>query len=207
MPMMIAVMATSLTIGQVISRTGRYRIFPIAGSILVVAGMALFTLVDLDTSKVMTGLFMVVLGLGMGGLMQTSGLIAQNSLEMRDMGAGTGVSTFLRNMGSSLGVSILGAIYTHHLTDSLAGSTGTETSGTFSVSSITPAALRALPEATRHLFQQAVTDGISSLFMWGSAVAVLGVIASLFIRHVPLRGKHDARPADSAAPVAAAATN
>jgi EmrB/QacA subfamily drug resistance transporter len=187
MPMMIAVMVVSIGVGQVIARTGRYRIFPIAGSILVVAGMLLFSTVGTGTSKVVTALFMVVLGAGMGGIMQTSTLIAQNSLEPKDMGAGTGASTFLRNMGSSLGVSILGAIYAHHLTSTLGAGAGGG-GGSVSASSMTPQALKALPEAARHLFQQAVTDGISSLFVWGGAVAVIGFVIALFIRHVPLRG-------------------
>ena len=189
MPMMISVMVVSIVVGNVISRTGKYRIFPIAGMVLVVAGMLLFTTVGLTTSKTVTALFMVVLGAGMGGIMQTSTLIAQNSLDRRDMGAGTGASTFLRNMGSSLGVSILGAIYAHQLTATFAhAAAGTGSSGGAGVSSITPAALRAMPEAARHLFQQAVTDGISSLFVWGSAVAALGILVALFIKHVPLRG-------------------
>jgi EmrB/QacA subfamily drug resistance transporter len=187
MPMMIAVMVVSIGVGQIISRTGRYRIFPIVGSVLVVAGMFLFSTVDLGTSKTTTAIFMVVLGAGMGGIMQTSTLIAQNSLDLRDMGAGTGVSTFLRNMGSSLGVSILGAIYAHHLTATLAGASA-GSGGSVSASSITPAALRALPEAARHLFQQAVTNGIDALFLWGCAVAALGIVLALFVRHVPLRG-------------------
>jgi hypothetical protein len=140
---------------------------------------------------------MVILGAGMGGLMQTSTLIAQNSLDLRDMGAGTGASTFLRNMGSSLGVSILGALYAHHLTDSLAHSAAGagSGSGSGSISSMTPEALRALPEAARHVFQLAVTDGITNLFIWGSVVAALGVVVALFVRHVPLRG---AKPATEA---------
>ena len=195
MPMMIAVMVVSVGVGQVISRTGRYRIFPILGAVLVVLGMFLFSTVDLGTSKTMTALYMVILGAGMGGIMQTSTLIAQNSLDMRDMGAGTGASTFLRNMGSSLGVSILGAIYAHQLTASLAG-------GPVSASSMTPAALRALPEATRQLFQRAVTDGIDSLFIWGSAVAVLGIVVALFVKHVPLRTGKAPAPAPAPAPAA-----
>ncbi|WP_436533523.1 MDR family MFS transporter [Actinoplanes sp. HUAS TT8] len=201
MPMMAAVMVVSIVVGNVISRTGRYRIFPIIGSALVVAGMFLFSTVGLHTSKTVTALFMVVLGAGMGGIMQTSTLIAQNSLEMRDMGAGTGVSTFLRNMGSSLGVSILGAIYAHHLTSSLTEAGGAAAGG--EVSSMTPAALRAMPEAARVLFQKAVTDGIGALFIWGSAVAVIGVVVALFVRHVPLRGS---KPAAKPEPVATQAT-
>jgi EmrB/QacA subfamily drug resistance transporter len=187
MPMMIAIMVVSLTIGQIIGRTGKYRVFPIIGTILVAGGMLLFTTVGTGTSQLTTSIYMVILGAGMGAIMQTSTLIAQNSLEPRDMGAGTGASTFLRNMGSSLGVSILGALYAHHLTDTLAqnGASG-------EVASMTPAALRALPEAARHVFQQAVTDGITSLFLWGSVVAALGIVVSLFIRHVTLRGSKPA---------------
>jgi EmrB/QacA subfamily drug resistance transporter len=187
MPLMIAVMAVSLTVGRVISRTGRYRIFPIAGSVLLVAGMLLFSTVDTSTSQTLTSLYMVVLGAGLGALMPTSTLIAQNSLERRDMGAGTGASTFLRNMGSSLGVSILGALYAHHLTASLAQSAadGTDIGST---SSMTPQGLRALPAATQHVFQLAVTDGITTLFLWGGVIAVLGFVIALFIQHVPLRG-------------------
>ncbi|WP_254206009.1 MDR family MFS transporter [Nocardia alni] len=185
LPMMIAVMVVSLAVGGIIGKTGRYRIFPILGSVLLVAGMLLFATVDVGTSQTMTALYMVVLGAGMGGIMQTSTLIAQNSLDPRDMGSGTGVSTFLRNMGSSLGVSVLGALYTHHLTSSLPhSSTGT----TRSISSVTPKALRAMPEAARHLFQQAVTGGITTLFIWGAAIAALSLVAALFIRHVPMRG-------------------
>jgi hypothetical protein len=113
---------------------------------------------------------------------------------MRDMGAGTGVSTFLRNMGSSLGVSILGAIYAHQLTDSISHS-GAAATGSVSTSSMTPATLRTLPEAAQHVFQQAVTDGISTLFVWGSAVAAIGIVVALLVKHVPLRGgKPTAQP-------------
>jgi len=184
MPMMIAVMVVSIAVGRVISRTGRYRIYPIIGAVLVTAGMFLFTTVDVGTSQTIAAIYMVILGAGMGGIMQTSTLVAQNSLEMRDMGAGTGVSTFLRNMGSSLGVSILGALYAHHLTDTIAQAGA---SGSVATSSMTPAALRALPETARHLFQQAVTNGITHLFVWGSAVAALGIVVAVFIQHVPLR--------------------
>jgi EmrB/QacA subfamily drug resistance transporter len=196
MPMMLAVMVVSLAAGTVISKTGHYRAFPIAGSILVTIGLALFATVDVHTSTTVTSLYMVVLGAGMGALMQTSTLIAQNSIELRDMGAGTGASTFLRNMGSSLGVSLLGAIYASHLTASLVHSGAAAHGGSTSTASITPQALRALPAAARHAFQQAVTDGITSLFLWGTVVAAVGIVVALFIRQVPLRGS--VRPAEPA---------
>ncbi|MGW4425218.1 MDR family MFS transporter [Streptosporangium sp. NPDC004631] len=201
-PMMISAMIVSLGGGVLISRTGHYKSLPIIGSILVAAGLALFATVDVGTSTTLSGLYMVVLGAGMGALMQTSTLIAQNSIELRDMGAGTGASTFLRNMGSSLGVSLLGAVYVNRLTDSLAEAGAGARDIAASATSMTPQALRALPEAAQDLFKQAVTDGITMLFAWGAVVAAAGVVIALFIRQVPLRGggtpeavKPDAEPA------------
>jgi EmrB/QacA subfamily drug resistance transporter len=167
MPLMIAVTLVSIVVGQLISRTGRYRIYPIAGSILVVAAMLLFATVDVDTSTSTTAVYMVILGAGLGGVMQTSTLIAQNSLSPRDIGAGTGASTFLRNMGSSLGVAILGALYTRQLAD---------------MSGITPEALHALPDVARHAFQVAVAGGVASLFLWCGVVCVAGVVAAVFVK-------------------------
>ncbi|MFD1495793.1 MDR family MFS transporter [Streptosporangium lutulentum] len=189
-PMMVAAMIVSLAGGVLISRTGHYKSLPIAGTILVTVGLLLFASMDVNTSTVMSGVYMAVLGAGMGGLMQTSTLIAQNSIELRDMGAGTGASTFLRNMGSSLGISLLGAVYVNHLTDSLteAGAgVGAQPLGA-AATSMTPKALQALPEAAQHVFQQAVTDGVTALFMWGAIVAAVGIVIALFIRQVPLRG-------------------
>ncbi|GII26846.1 MDR family MFS transporter [Planotetraspora mira] len=187
MPMMIAAMVVSLGGGALISKTGHYKSLPIIGSILVTAGLALFATMDVGTSATVSSLYMVVLGAGMGAMMQTSTLIAQNSLDLRDMGAGTGVSTFLRNMGSSLGISLLGAVYTSHLADSLVAAGPGAQSVAASATSMTPQALRALPQAAQHLFQQAVTDGITALFTWGAAVAAVGIVLALFIRQVPLR--------------------
>uniref|UniRef100_UPI00370437CD MDR family MFS transporter n=1 Tax=Streptomyces silvisoli TaxID=3034235 RepID=UPI00370437CD len=196
MPMMISVMVVSLVGGVLITRTGRYRALPIIGSALVVVGLALFATMDVHTSSTTTALYMVVLGAGMGGLLQTTSLIAQNSVPMRDMGAATGASTFLRNMGGSLGVSLLGALYTTHLSDYLTAH-GAAAHHTGSAAQMTPAALRALPEAARQLFQGAVVNGIGAIFTWGAAIAAVGFVLAWFIRHVPLRGAAP-QPVDSA---------
>jgi hypothetical protein len=126
----------------------------------------------------------------MGCLMQTTMLIAQNNAPLRDMGAATGAATFLRNMGGSLGVSLLGSVYVSTLTDSVASHGGMATGAGHpaSVSQMTPEALRNLPEAVRQVFQEAVSDGASAVFTWGAVVAVAGLLIALFIRHTPLRG-------------------
>lgn len=191
MPMMIAAMVVSLASGAIISKTGRYKVFPILGGVLMTAALVLFATVGTDTSKTTTALYMVLLGAGMGCLMQTSTLIAQNSIEPRDIGAGTGASTFLRNMGGSLGVSLLGALYTNSLTGSLAD--GGSLPG--AANEMTPAVLRTLPEDARHAFQVAVADGVGVLFAVAAGVAAMGIVVAVFIRQVPLRGRPTPEPA------------
>ena len=146
MPMMIAAMAFSLGGGQVISRTGHYRTFPIVGTVLLAVGLWLFSTMGVDTPTWETSVYMVVLGAGMGCLMQTTSLIAQNSVTIRDLGAATGASTFVRNLGGSLGVAILGAIYASQVTSTLteAGVSGASTEST---GGLTPAVLQTLPPA------------------------------------------------------------
>lgn len=187
MPMMIAAMLVSVGGGIFISRTGHYKTLPIAGTVLVAIGLFLFSTVDVDTGTFATGVYMVVLGAGLGGLMQTSTLIAQNSVAMRDIGAGTGAVTFMRNMGSSMGVAFLGAVYTDQLLGTLddAGAGGADIAA--GANSMTPELLRSLPENARTLFQHAVTDGITSLFLWGAIISVLGIVAAVLVRQVPLR--------------------
>ncbi|MFB7321555.1 MULTISPECIES: MDR family MFS transporter [unclassified Streptomyces] len=206
MPMMLASMALSLAGGAMISRTGRYRAWPIAGTVLMAAGLALFATMGTGTSRTVTSLYMVVLGAGMGCLMQTTMLIAQNNAPLKDMGAATGAATFLRNMGGSLGVSLLGSVYASTLTDSVVshGGMATGSGGSAAVSQMTPEALKNLPEAARHVFQQAVTDGVSSVFTWGAVVAGAGLLIALLIRQVPLRGFETPAHADTSAKPGAA---
>jgi EmrB/QacA subfamily drug resistance transporter len=186
MPMMLSAMVVSLAGGQLISRTGHYKAFPIAGTVLLAVGLWLFSRMDLTTSTLVTSLDMAVLGAGMGCLMQTTNLIAQNSVSLRDLGAATGAVSFTRTLGGSLGVSILGAIYGHQLSTHLSG-LGDRASSLGDAATLTPKAVRSLPDDVRHAFQQAVVAGTHEIFVWGTAITVVGVVLSWFIRQVPLR--------------------
>ncbi|MGO4255417.1 MDR family MFS transporter [Marmoricola sp. RAF53] len=186
MPMMLSAVVFSIGGGQLISRTGHYKAFPILGTALLGTGLALFSTMGLDTPTGVTALYMVVLGAGMGCLMQTTNLIAQNSVELRDLGSATGTSTFVRNLGGSLGVAALGAIYAHHVTTSLSGS-GVGKISVESTTSLTPAALQSLPPAVQDVFRSAVADGTQAIFFWAALVTVFGFVASWFVRQVPLR--------------------
>lgn len=189
MPMMFALMATSLGGGQYISRTGRYKAFPIVGSLLLGVGLFLFSTMDVDTSTFRTALFMIVLGFGLGCLMQTTNLIAQNSVEIRDLGAGTGTFTFVRTLGGSIGVAVLGALYTHRITDQMSGvQVPGASAGNFS--ELTPARVQELKAAQPDLvdrFQHAIAAGTHSVFLVAAVLTVAGFALSWFVREVPLR--------------------
>src|SRR5439155_7109485 len=110
--------------GQLTTRTGRYKIFPVLGGVFMVVGMILPSTLTTTTGKAMTSLFMVVLGMGMGFLMQTTMLISQNSVEQKDLGVASSAATFFRSIGGSFGVSLFGAIFNRVLIDDIASRLG-----------------------------------------------------------------------------------
>jgi len=193
MPMMGSVMLLSLGGGQIISRTGRYKVFLIVGMFLLGAGLYLFSTMDVGTSTGRTAVFMVVLGAGLGCLMQTTNLVAQNSVPVRDLGAGTGTFTFVRTLGGSIGVALLGAMYTHQITSHMAGVTvpGSSTPGNFS--ELTPAKLKEIAAAGQgrelvERFREAIASGTHAIFLLASLLTIVGFAIAWFVREVPLRG-------------------
>jgi len=198
LPMMAASLVTSIVIGQAITRTGRYRIFPIAGGVLMAAGMLLLAQLDAHTSKTTSALYMAVLGTGMGFLMQTTMLIAQNSVDPRDMGVASSTSAFFRNIGGSVGVSIFGAIFANRLSHELTSRLGAETAGRFSGgqgSRLDPAALDQIPAPVRESLLASVAGATSSIFVWATVLAVAVPVLAWFVTEVPLRSAADLRDA------------
>ena len=124
-PMMIGVTITSIVAGQVTTRTGRYKIFPVLGGAIMGLGMFLLTHLEIGTTRAESAIYYVVLGLGMGFLMQMVSLIAQNSVEQRDMGVASSARMFFQQIGGSLGVAAFGAVFARKLTESLASAAGT----------------------------------------------------------------------------------
>lgn len=190
MPMMFALMLTSVGGGQLISRTGRYRAYPIVGTALLGIGLYLFSTMDVDTSTTTSAVYMVVMGLGLGCLMQTTNLIAQNSIELRDLGAGTGTFAFVRTLGGSIGLAVLGSIYTHRVTDSLRDSLGGHLppGGGSLVEGMKPSILTQQSPELVDAFQRAVAAGTQSIFFAGALVTLLGFVVSWLVKEVPLRG-------------------
>jgi EmrB/QacA subfamily drug resistance transporter len=187
-PMMVGVMITSLISGQVTTRTGRYRALPILGAAGMTAGMGLLSLLGVNTSRVTSALFMVVLGLGMGFLMQLTTLLAQNSVEPRDIGVASSSRLFFQQIGGSLGVAAFGAIFARRLQDALTAvspNVHIATSG----GQLNPATVKTLPPAIQHDVFYAITHAIQGVFIWAIPACALAFALTWFLKEVPLRGR------------------
>ncbi|SBT50788.1 MDR family MFS transporter [Micromonospora narathiwatensis] len=194
LPLMFGMLVVSLVVGRTITKTGRYRAFPIIGGVAMTGGMGLLTLLDLDTSKTESSLYMIVLGVGMGFLMQTSMLIAQNSVAQKDLGAASGAATFFRSIGGSFGVSLFGAIFANRLASSAGGGAfaGGGGGGQPDLEK-----LKQLTGPMRELVLGGLSDAISHVFVWAVFFTVAVPVLAWFIKEVPLRSANDAPPADA----------
>jgi hypothetical protein len=182
--------------GQVTTRTGKYKAFPILGGAIMGGGMYLLTQLDVHTTRLTSGLFYVVLGLGMGFLMQMVSLIAQNSVQQRDMGVASSARMFFQQIGGSLGVAAFGAIFARRLTQSLAAAAGSGVHINASGGQIDPATVDTLPPVVRQDVFIAIAHAVQGVFYWALPASVLIFILAWFIKEVPLRGR--ATPADPA---------
>ncbi|MFJ5261058.1 MDR family MFS transporter [Streptomyces sp. NPDC088387] len=189
LPMLGAMLVTSMVAGRVTTNTGRYKIFPLAGGVFMVVGMFLLAQMDTGTSRLTSGVYMAVLGLGMGCLMQITMLVAQNSVEMKDMGVASSSATLFRTLGSSFGVAIMGALFNNRVLDVMserAGDLGSKV--TEQSAQLDAASLAKLPAAAREAYQYAVSAGTHTAFLVGAGVALVVLVAAFFVKEVPLRG-------------------
>ncbi|MFF8728800.1 MDR family MFS transporter [Streptomyces sp. NPDC015171] len=199
LPMLGAMLVTSMVAGRVTTNSGRYKVFPIAGGALMIVGLYLLSTMDTSTTRLTSGIYMAVVGAGMGCLMQITMLVAQNSVQMKDMGVASSSATLFRTLGSSFGVAIMGALFNHRVQDVMserAGALGSKI--TEKSAQLDAASLAKLPAAAREAYQHAVSQGTHSAFLLGAGIAVLVLIASLFVKEVPLKGGPQQAPADGA---------
>ncbi|MFC7922333.1 MDR family MFS transporter [Streptomyces cinereoruber] len=186
LPMLLSMMVVSLVAGRVTTSTGKYKAFPIAGGALMTAGLFLLSTMDTGTSRLVSGIWMAVLGAGMGFLMQITMLVAQNSVEMKDMGVASSSTTLFRTLGSSFGVAIMGALFTSRVQDEMAARGGSEL--TARTAQLDAASLAELPARLREAYQHAVAAGTHSAFLLAAAVAVLSFALAFLVKEVALRG-------------------
>ncbi|MGR6316807.1 MDR family MFS transporter [Micromonospora soli] len=201
LPMMAGIIFTSILTGRAMSRIGRYKWFPVAGSAVLVAGMLLFRQLQVATSLWVAFGYMVVIGVGLGLCMQSLILAVQNAVDVRDLGAGTSSATFFRSLGGSFGVAILGAVLssqlTRHLADRLPGAiaqlspqqqAAVMARGGANISINDPKTILALPAPVRGAIQGAFVDSLHLVFLTTGLIAILAVLVTLALPNDQLRG-------------------
>jgi EmrB/QacA subfamily drug resistance transporter len=195
-PMMLGSTVTSLIAGQVTTRTGRYKVLPIIGAAAMTVGMYLLSHLGPDTSRVVSGVYFAVLGLGMGLLMQVTSLVVQNSVEPRDIGVASSSRTFFQQIGGSIGISLFGVIFTRHLLDAMSARLPGAHLGAGGTSQLDPATINSLPAAVRDVAFVAVSRGVDAVFIWAVPASALVFVLAWLVREIPLRGR--AEPASPA---------
>ncbi|TDE14071.1 MFS transporter [Jiangella asiatica] len=189
LPMIVGLLVASTLTGQLVTRFGRWKRFLVGGTALIVVGLALLATIDHATSLVLIGVYMAILGAGVGASMQNLVLAAQNGLDYRDLGAGTSTVTFFRSLGGAAGVSVLGAILATHVTnlisDGLASTPGAEAATQDGGS--TSLDLSGLPGPVRVVVEQAYGDATALVFLISAVIALAAFVAVLFMRESSLR--------------------
>jgi EmrB/QacA subfamily drug resistance transporter len=177
-PLMLGLLSASMVAGTITSRTGRYRIFPIVGMGVSSLGMFMLSTLTTESTRWESGLFMALLGAGIGFTMQTMVLATQNEAPAEDLGVATSSITFFRAVGGSVGVALFGALFANRLTELL---------GNSSAATMTPAEIAGLPAAERAQLASAFADAITGVFIYAVPVLIAGFLLVQFLREAPLR--------------------
>ncbi|MFE6053539.1 MDR family MFS transporter [Kitasatospora sp. NPDC056446] len=190
LPMVLGMLLTSIGSGQIVARTGHYRVFPIAGTAVTTVGLLLLSRLDEHTGTAEMSAYFLVFGLGLGLVMQVLVLIVQNSVGYEDLGVATAGATFFRSIGASFGVSIFGTIFASGLKDRLADAlAGVPLPPGFRPEAIAadPRVVPRLPAAVQAGVYHAYAESITRVFLYAVPVAVVAFVLSLFLREQKLR--------------------
>lgn len=193
-PLIAGLFLSSTVSGQVISRTGRWKAFVLVGGVLMTAGLGLMATIEFDTDYWVVAPYMLLIGAGVGMLMQNLVLAVQNVIAPQDLGAASSFVAFARSLGGAIGVSALGALLGHrvvdHLTDGLAAA-GIDPAQAGAAGSSSIPNLSALPDAIRPVVQSAYGSSIADVFLVAAPFALLAFLVSLFLQEVVLRGRDE----------------
>jgi EmrB/QacA subfamily drug resistance transporter len=193
LPMVVGLLIASVFSGNVVSKTGQYRYFPVAGSLVMGLGLYLMSLMGPQTGAWLESLYMFVLGTGIGLCMQVLTIAVQNTVDYADLGTATSGVTFFRTLGSSFGTAVFGTIYTNalkpNLSDGIAAAArgGGVDPGTLARAATSPEGVHRLPSGVAAPIIDAYADTLQTVFLWTVPVAAVGFVVSLFLKQVELR--------------------
>jgi len=199
LPMLLTIMVATTLSGWLVTRTGRYKIFPVVGTVLIALAMWLFAQLRPGTSFAVVAADMVVMGLGFGLITQILVVAVQNAVEQRKIGTATASTNFFRSLGGSLGLALFGAIFGARLR---ADASSTVPRGLLSSghdpTSLTPGQIRRLGTVAAHDIARAFASALHSVFYAGLVIGLVSIVAVLFLKEVPLRQQGNQRPGESA---------
>lgn len=182
LPLMVGVLTSSIGSGRIITKIGRYKMFPIIGLVLVSIGFFLMGLVKAHTGYLPLAGAMLVVGLGMGCIMQVLVLAIQNALPYSDLGVGTSSNTFFRSMGSAIGVAVFGAMVTNMLTGYVtAHSTGNDRLTLMKALAVGQGKKVNLPDPLNTIFDNAYVHAVNSTFLWSIPLVLIGLALAFVI--------------------------
>jgi EmrB/QacA subfamily drug resistance transporter len=185
LPLVLGLLLTAITSGNIVSKTGRYKVFPVAGGLVMALGLFLLSRMDPSTSVGLSALYLFVLGMGIGLSMQVLTIIVQSSVPYTDLGVATSGVTFFRTMGSAFGAAIFGTLYANFLSDRLP--TALAESPTVTPADLaTPSTLHSLPESIIAPIVSAYADSLAQVFLWAVPVALVAFVLALFLPQVRL---------------------
>ncbi|MER8230839.1 MFS transporter [Streptomyces sp. NPDC094049] len=193
LPLMGGIVVSSVVSGRLVSRTGRYRVYPVAGGAVSVLGMWLLSRMDVGTPRLEYSLSQAVLGLGIGLVMPVLVLAVQNSVRPTDLGTATSAHTYFRQIGGSVGAAVFGTLFASRLDDALGDRLAGLGSGGATLppaESITPQTVHTLPPALRDAYVQAYADAMPRIFLYLVPVLVVGLVLAFFLKEKPLVSHH-----------------
>ncbi|WP_374214742.1 MFS transporter [Streptomyces sp. SKN60] len=192
LPLMGGIVVASVVSGQLISRTGRYKAYPVAGAAVATLGMWLLSRMDTDTPRLQHSLWQAVLGTGIGLIMPVLVLAVQNSVRPADLGTATSAHNYFRQIGGSVGAAVFGTLFAARLDDALAERLPRDGAAAAlpPADSVTPQTVHALPPALRDAFVQAYADAMPRIFLYLVPVLALGLVLAFFLKEKPLVSHH-----------------
>ena len=183
-PLMGGLLVTSIASGILISRWGRYKPFPIIGTAILAFALFLLSLLAVNTSAWVAALYMLIVGLGLGLVMQVIVLAVQNSVDYKHLGVATSGSTLFRQIGGSIGVAAFGAIFLNRLRVELVAKLPP---GAKIPAGVNPAVVKQLPPHVHDAYIQAFSTALQPVFVVAAAIAVVAFILTWMLREIPLR--------------------
>ncbi|HVA88460.1 MAG TPA: MDR family MFS transporter [Chloroflexota bacterium] len=189
LPLMLGILVTTIISGRVISKTGRYKLFPVLGFALMTIGLIALSTIDARTSRLVASLHLLVFGLGFGMVTQVLVLAIQNGVERRELGTATAAANLFRSLGGAVGVAIFGGVFAGRLRYWLPRSVPPHLMGRLSptVLQASPSTIHTLPPAVRDGVARAVAHAVDTVFLVAIPAAALGFLVVLFLKEHPLR--------------------